>query len=149
MWMAQTMPFKEVMKHDLMPLFKEVCRIFDRWTDGDPRVWDFGEPVQTHSNFEDIVREFDDFDRGSYTFRYSMKTDSTTPSLDMGFEFDLFAFAATMDRIIPLLTVRPELIREEMQERWQAAYEAQQEEWANAEHEPPEYDPDYAADLRR
>jgi hypothetical protein len=38
-----------------------------------------------------------------------------------------------MDRLIPLLTVRPELIREEMQERWEAAYEAQQEEWANAD----------------
>ncbi|MBV8201056.1 MAG: hypothetical protein JOZ15_10585 [Acidobacteria bacterium] len=32
-----------------------------------------------------------------------------------------------------LLVVRAELIREEMQERWEAAYEAHQEKWANVD----------------
>jgi hypothetical protein len=139
----EPMPLKKVMQHDLMPLFKEVTRIFDKWTVGDAQVWDFGEPeLLTQANFEKIIREFDDVDRKSDTFRYSVKTDGTTPSLDMGFQFDLFAFAATMDRIIPLLNVRPELIREEMQERWQAGYEAQQEEWANADYDPDDFDID-------
>lgn len=138
----EPLSLKKVMKHDLLSLFKEVSRILDKWAAGDPQVWDFGEPeLRTRSHFEKIVCEFHDVDRGSDTFRYSVKTDGTTPTLDKGFQFDLFAFAATMDRIIPLLTVRPELIRGEMQERWQAAYEAQQEEWANADLDPPDYDP--------
>jgi len=138
----EPMPLKEVMKHELMPLFKEVSRIFNKWAAGDPEVWNFDEPeLRTQSNLEEIVREFDAFDRGSYTFRYSVKTDGTTPSLDRGFEFDLFKFAATMDRLLPLLIVRPECLRELMQERWKAAYEAQQEEWANADYDPPDYDP--------
>jgi hypothetical protein len=144
----EPMAIGQVMKHDLMPLFREVSKIFDHWTDGDERVWDFNHPeLRTRSNFERIVREFDEVDKGSYTFRYSVKTDGTTPSLAPGFEFDLFAFAETMDCIIPLMLVRPEMIREEMQERWQAAYEAQQEEWANADYDPGDYDPgDYDPD---
>jgi hypothetical protein len=130
----EPMPIGKVMKHDLMPFFNEVSRIFAIWSQGDDRVWDFGEPsLRTRANLEVIVREFDDIDRGSYTFRYSVKKDGATPSLDRGFQFDLFAFSATMDRLLPLLTVRPELIREEMQERWEAAYEARQEAWANAD----------------
>ncbi|HYU35189.1 MAG TPA: hypothetical protein VEW48_23805 [Thermoanaerobaculia bacterium] len=134
---------KELMKHDLKPLFKEVSRIFNTWAAGDPEVWNFDEPeLRTQSDFEQIVREFDAVDPGSYTFRYSVKKDGTTHSLEEGFEFDLFKFAEIMDRILPLLIVRPECLREVMQGRWQAAYEAQQEEWANADYDPGDYDPD-------
>jgi hypothetical protein len=44
------------------------------------------------------------------------------PSLEKGFEFDLFAFAEIMDRIIPALQGVPGWIREEMDGRWEAAY---------------------------
>lgn len=137
----EPMRMKELMRHDLMPLFQEVSRIFTTMTAGD--AWDFGEPeLLTRADFEEIVREFDEIDRGSYTFRYSVKKNGTSPSLDKGFEFDLFAFAAIMDRIVPALAGAPGWIRDEMQERWEAAYEAQQDAWADAEHDPPEYDLD-------
>jgi hypothetical protein len=138
----EPMPIKQVMTHDLMTLFKEVSRVFDKWSGGDPAVWDFDVPeLRTQSDFKGIIREFDEVDRGSYTFRYSVKKDGSTPSLSRGFQFDLFAFAATMDSLLPLLLVRPECLRDLMQDRWQAAYEAQQEEWANADYDPPDYDP--------
>jgi len=135
-------PISRIMTHDLKTLFQEVARVFDKWAAGDPGVWDFDEPkLKTKSDFAKIVHEFQEVDPG-YTFRYSVKKDGSTPSLDEGFEFDLFAFSATMDSIITLLNVRPEMIRDEMQERWRAAYEAQQEEWANADYDPRDYDPD-------
>jgi hypothetical protein len=137
---------RQVMKHDLMPLFEEVDRIFNAIVPGGS-PWDFDMPeLKTRSDFQQIVREFDCYDRGSYTFRYPVKKDGTTASLDRGFEFDLFAFAALMDRILPALEGAPEWIRDLMQGRWEAAYEAQQEAWANADYEPPDYDydpPDY------
>lgn len=138
------MTVKELMNlnHKLKPLFHEVSRIFNKWADGDPEVWNFDEPeLRTQSDFEQIVREFDAVDPGSYTFRYSVQKDGTTHSLEEGFEFDLFKFAEIMDRILPLLIVRPECLRDEMQERWQAAYEARQEAWANFDYDPGGYDP--------
>lgn len=133
---------RQVMRHDLMPLFKEVDRIFNSIVPGGS-PWDFDLPeLRTRSDFQQIIREFDYYDRGSYTFRYPIKKDGATASLDPGFEFDLFAFAAFMDRILPALEGAPEWIREVMQERWEAAYEARQEAWANADHESPDYDYD-------
>lgn len=127
-------PIDRIMTHDLNTLFQEVARVFDKWRAGDPRVWDFDEPkLRTKSDFAKIVHEFQKVDPG-YTFRYSVRKDGSTPSLEAGFEFDLFAFAAIMDSVVTLLNVRPEMIRDEMQERWQSAYEAQQEEWASAEY---------------
>jgi hypothetical protein len=77
----EPMAIGKVMKHDLMPLFNEVSRIYARWSAGDAGVWDFGEPdLRTRGDFEAIVREFDSIDRGSYAFRYSVKTDGETPS---------------------------------------------------------------------
>jgi hypothetical protein len=141
----EPMPLKALMKHDLMPLFEEASRIFERM--GWDNVWELGEPgLRTRASLEKVVREFDYFDRGSYTFRYTMKTDGTTSSLGRGFEFDLFIFAEIMERILARLAYVPTVIREEMQGRWEAADEAQQEAWANADYEPPDYDyepPDY------
>ncbi len=140
----EPMSNKAIMRHELSPLFQEVSRIFNRMTSGDPGIWDFGEPeLRTRSDFEKIVREFDSVDSGSYTFRYSIKTDGNTPSLDGVFEFDLFAFATIMDRILPALAGTPGWIRDEMQERWGAAYEAQKEAWAN-EYDSGDYDGQYS-----
>ena len=140
----EPMPIKDVMRHPLTPLFNEVSRVFEALGSNDDDAWDFKQPeLSTRADFEALVREFDRIDAGSYTFRYSVKTDGSTPSLDKGFEFDLFSFADVMDRIIPALEGAPEWIREEMQGRWEAAYEAQQEAWANGDYDydPPEYDP--------
>jgi hypothetical protein len=132
----------QVMRHDLMPLFEEVDRIFNAMVPGGS-PWDFGQPeLRTRSDLVQIVREFDHYDRGSYTFRYPVRKDGATASLTKGFEFDLFGFADLMDRILPALEGGPEWIREQMQERWEAAYEAQQEAWADADHEAPDYDSD-------
>ena len=141
----EPMPLETLMKHELMPFLKETLRIFKRfgWRD----AWDLGEPgLRTRADLEKVVREFDYIDAGSYTFRYTMKTDGTTPSLDIGFEFDLCTFAEIMEKMLARLKDVPEMIREEMQGRWEAAYEAQLEAWANADYEPPDYDsdpPDY------
>ena len=144
----EPMPLEKIMKHDLTPLFEEMVRVFGVMGADDAGIWDFGvDELKTKKDFAGIVREFDAVDRGSYTFRYSIKTDGKTPSLERGFEFDLFVFAAIMDRILPVLSAAPEWIRESLQERWEAAYEAQQEAWANADdydasdHEPPDYEP--------
>jgi len=136
------MPLKAVMRHELMPLFREVCRIFKAFGAGKNDPWDFGvEGLRTYNDFASIVHEFDQIDAGSYTFRYSIMKDGSTPSLDRGFEFDLFGFAEIMDRILPALSGAPGWIRDSLQDRWEAAYEAQQEAWANADFDPPEYDP--------
>ena len=134
------MPIAKVMKHDLLPLFSEVDRILEAIEpNGEP--WDFDVPgLRTRAQFRQVVSEFDLYDRGSYTFRYTVCKDGTTASLDRGFEFDLFAFAALMDRVVPALIGAPSWIRELMQDRWQAAWEAQVEEWTNADYEPPDFD---------
>jgi hypothetical protein len=130
----EPMPVAKIMKHGLTPLFEEVCRILDAMGVGDEEVFDFDiEGLQTRADFAVIVHEFDEVDRGSYTFRYSIRTDGETPSLEPNFEFDLFVFAAIMDKILPVLAAAPEWIRESLQERWEAAYEAQQEEWRYAD----------------
>src|SRR5579872_1386336 len=110
---------QEIMKHPLSPLFKEVCRIFYTISgDNSANAWDFEvDGLRTEEDFKAIVAEFDLVDRGSYTFRYSIKTDGETPSLERGFEFDLFAFAETLDRIIPALAGAPGWIREHMEFR--------------------------------
>lgn len=137
----EPMPLAKVMKHDLTPLFEEMCRIVDVMGVDDEGVFDLQvEGLQTRKDFAAIVREFDQVDRGSYTFRYSIKTDGETPSLEPGFEFDLFVFAAIMDAILPVLAAVPEWIRASLQDRWTGAYEAQQEAWAYADFDPPEYD---------
>lgn len=144
----EPMPLERVMRHELSPLFDEVSRIFEAI---EPRgsPWDFGVTgLRTKADLREIVSEFDFYDQGSYTFRYTIKKDGTTASLDRHFEFDLFAFAALMDRILPALSGAPGWIRDLMQERWEAAYEAQQEAWASGaydfsdfDYEPPDYEP--------
>lgn len=144
----EPMPLERVMRHDLSPLFEEVSRIFEAMEPGGS-PWDFGiDGLRTEADFRRLVSEFDFYDRGSYAFRYTIKKDGTTASLDRHFEFDLFHFAAFMDRVLPALGGAPGWIRDEMQERWEAAYEAQQEAWASGDYdhadfdyEPPDYDP--------
>jgi len=141
----EPMPLKSVMRHELMPLFKEVCRVWKAFGADRDDPWDYGvEGLRTYRDLESIVREFDEIDAGSYTFRYSIQKDGTTASIESGFEFDLFAFAEIMDKILSALSGAPEWIRERLQDRWQAAYEAQQEAWASGaydyDYDPPEYD---------
>jgi hypothetical protein len=124
------MPIARMMKHELTPLFDEMCRVVTVMEIDDEGLWDFGmDGLRTKKDFSAVVREFDQVDRGSYTFRYSVTTDGKTASLDRGFEFDLFAFAETMDQLLPVLLALPGWIRDRMEERWEAAYEAQQESW--------------------
>jgi len=138
----EPMPIQK-MKHQLTPLFAEVCRIFGKFGGGKDDPWNLKvDGLRTYDDFEAIVREFDEVDSGSYAFRYSMKTDGSTASVDPGFEFDLFAFAETMDTVLLRLTGVPEWIRDVMQDRWEAAYERRQEEWAYAD--PADYEPDYS-----
>lgn len=138
------MSLKDVMSHELVPLFEEVDRILRRLM-SDAEAWDLDEPnLRTRSDFKRIVSEFDAFDKGSYAFRYSVKKDGVTPSLEKYFEFDLFVFSETMDFVLGALAYTPELIRETMQWRWESAYEAQQEEWANAaDYEFSDYEMDF------
>jgi hypothetical protein len=106
-------------EHALRPLFAECCRVFKqafgRKLDD---VWDFGVAgLRTHADLAAIVAEFDEFDAGSYTFRYSITTDGAA-SLSRGFEFDLYELADTMDTVISKMSGMPEWIRDRMQDRW-------------------------------
>jgi hypothetical protein len=120
-------------EHALRPLFAECCRVFKQAFGAElDDVWDFGVAgMRTHADLAAIVAEFDEFDAGSYTFRYSITTDGAA-SLSRGFEFDLYELADTMDTVISKMSGMPEWIRGRMQDRWKAAYEAQQEAWENA-----------------
>jgi len=130
----EPMPMRKLMKHNLMPLFEEASRIFKQM--GAEDVWDLDTPgLRTQDDLAWVVEEFDSFDRGSYTFRYTIKTDGESPSLEDPFEFDLYVFASTMEAVIERLAYIPEIIREEMQERWEAGYEAQREAWASADYD--------------
>lgn len=128
----EPMPIKKVMNHALTPLFEEVCRVWAVFTDDPDEPWKYELPdLNGRGDFEALVREFDEIDRQSDTFRYSIQKDGETASLEeVGFEFDLFAFAECMEFILSKLAGGPEWIREQMQYRWEAAYEAQQEESA-------------------
>jgi hypothetical protein len=119
-------------KHGLTALFAECGRVFrEAFGANLDDVWDFNvSGMRSCADLVAIVAEFDEFDAGSYTFRYSMTTDGSA-SLSPGFEFDLYRFSDTMDTIISKMSGMPEWIRDRMQDRWQAAYEAQQDAWAN------------------
>jgi len=49
--------------------------------------------------FEDLLKEFDELDRGSYTFRYSVNKDGTA-NIEENFAFSVPNFAGIMDRIL-------------------------------------------------
>lgn len=135
------MPVQQLTKHDLPPLVREISRIFEAMVPGGSH-WDLGLPeLRTLSDFKNLVRELDHYDKASFAFRYSVGKDGETASLPKNFEFDLFAFSALMDHVVRNLAGAPDWIRESMQERWAAAYEAQQEAWANADFDAPEFDP--------
>ena len=51
------------------------------------------------ASFEEIVKEFDALDRGSYTFRYTVKKDGTA-SIAEHFAFSISDFATIMERIL-------------------------------------------------
>jgi hypothetical protein len=140
----EPMATEKIMRHPLSPLFEEVTRIFFSISgDNAADAWDFKEPgLRTEDDFKAIVAEFDLVDRGSYTFRYSVKTDGKTPSLERGFEFDLFAFAEKMDRIIPALAGAPEWIRENLEWRAEMRYEARAAAAENADGDDYEYSGD-------
>jgi hypothetical protein len=121
-------PFKRTTTHTLTPLFKEALRILGRLPSDISEDSDLKEP-RVRTEAEAIVREFDFFDRGSHTFRYPTRKDGSRP-LERNFEFDLFAFAATMEGIISTLFDLPELIRRTIRERWEDAYEDQEDPWA-------------------
>jgi hypothetical protein len=137
----EPMALQKIMTHTLTPLFEEVIRILELWKPGytkaplppelPPELFrgdDSGRDrkyagLPAWPGFEAIVHEFDEFDKNADTFRFSVKKDGTTSSLPKGgFDFDLFGFAAIMDRIIESLIHVPVYLREEMQERAKAAY---------------------------
>ena len=49
--------------------------------------------------FEEVLKEFDELDKGSYTFRYTVKKDGTANIAEQ-FAFSIPEFAGIMDRIL-------------------------------------------------
>jgi hypothetical protein len=49
--------------------------------------------------FEDVLKEFDELDKGSYTFRYTVNKDGTA-NIDENFAFSVPNFVAIMDKIL-------------------------------------------------
>jgi hypothetical protein len=49
--------------------------------------------------FEDVLKEFDELDKGSYTFRYTVNKDGTA-NIEKNFAFSIPNFVAIMDRVL-------------------------------------------------
>jgi hypothetical protein len=81
--------------HSLTTHLLIVKRIFTEagWEEDYPHMG-LDEPL-----FEDVLKEFDELDKGSYTFRYTVKKDGTA-SIEKDFAFSVPNFVAIMDRIL-------------------------------------------------
>jgi hypothetical protein len=81
---------------DNLPVVKEIFAEVG-WGDDYPHMG------LEDASFEAIVKEFDELDRGSYTFRYTVKKDGTA-SIEEHFAFSISDFAAIMERILSNLS---------------------------------------------
>jgi hypothetical protein len=109
--------------------------------------YDFGvDGFRTIKDFRCLLSDLDHLE-----VRYPMDKHRKPAMGDRWVRFNLFEFAAVMDRILDVLRWYPSGISEEVDARCEMAYEAQQEAWANADHDydppdPPDYEPDYYGD---
>jgi len=81
--------------HSLTKHLPVVKRIFAEagWEEDYP-LMGLEDPV-----FEDVLKEFDELDKGSYTFRYTVNKDGTA-NIEENFAFSVPNFVAIMDRIL-------------------------------------------------
>lgn len=98
--------------------------------------FDFGiDGFRTRDDFRSMLTALDQIE-----VRYPIDTSRKPAMGDRWLRFNVFEFAEKMDAILDILRWYPSVISEMVDARQEAAYEAQQEAWANADFEPPDYD---------
>ena len=122
--------------HSLVKLLPDVRRIFAECG------WDkkFGSgAVATFDDFAAIVEELDKADPKSFSFRYPVKTDLITGTLDDHFTFNVRQFALTMDEVLNALYDACYSLPDIANDQAEAAHEA----WCEAmqDGEPPDCEP--------
>jgi hypothetical protein len=86
--------------HVLSNLIPEIGRVFGEAGWGN---WDMGiDPFRSRKAFEDIIAEFDRYDKKSFAFRYPMGRKQTA-SLPRNFSFGMANFIAVMDPFLEAL----------------------------------------------
>jgi hypothetical protein len=101
----------------LLPAVRAIFRAMD-WD------WD-ATPIGTHAEFENVVRQVDTIDPGSYAFRYPMST-SGEAHLPIHFVLNVPNFSETMDVVLRYLEGAGDLLEETFQTEAEAKYEVEQ-----------------------
>lgn len=118
----ESMPITKVFaSHRLSDFIPTVCAIFRTvgWN------WDLEvDWCRTEADFVGFIREIEEVDPGSFTFRYPTKAGSETGSLPSHFSFNLSEFVERMDSILQSLEGAEIGIKEITQEEFRQAYEA-------------------------
>lgn len=118
-----TVPHKNIFtEHRLVVLLKSVKLILkfqkslDNWGDSD-----FG----SFREVEKVIQELEEFDPGSYSFRYPITTRGHN-ALPHHFLFNVIAFGETFDRLLRILDGVATMVYEDFQLQAEAHYELQQ-----------------------
>jgi hypothetical protein len=109
-------------RHTLHPFFPLLKRTFDAigWT------WDLDiEGLQSFEEVEELLRDFDTVDVGSYTFRYPVDTRGN-PSVPHHFMVHMPTFCKRMDALLESLEAAVMGLEVTEQEMLEAAYYAQE-----------------------
>jgi hypothetical protein len=121
--------------HSLTGLLPDVRRIFGECG------WDrrFGtKTVVTFDDFEAIVKELEEVDQFSFSFRYPVNK-NLSAALDDHFTFSLRQFTQTMDEVISTLYDACYVLPNIADQQAEAACEASRD--AMQDNEPPDYEP--------
>ena len=89
-------------------------------------------------DLRNVIREFQEIDPGSYSFRYPVDTQGKA-SLEENFRFNVFEFASILDDLFPTLRYVAIAAPEEYQNQVRALGEAQDYAIQNGDY-PPEFD---------
>jgi hypothetical protein len=107
-------------RHTLQPFFPLLKRTFDAvgWT------WDLDiEGLRTFDEVEELLRDFDTVDVGSYTFRYPVDTRGN-PSVPHHFMVHMPTFCKRMDTLLESLEAAVMGLEVTEREKLEAAYHA-------------------------
>lgn len=109
-------------EHRLRVLLKSVQPIvrFQGWLDG------WGDPhFNSFRDAEKLIGELDEFDPGSYSFRYPVDTTGNKAALPHHFLFNVPAFGEKFDHLLASLDYMSTMVYEDFQSQAEAAWELQ------------------------
>lgn len=119
-------------KHNFLDLWPDLVRVFKSL-----RIsFDFGLPdFRTKKDFFGLLKELDEIDPNSTVSRYPVDKEGQPSMGGKWVRFNVFEFAQRLDRLIEVIREYPSYIKEEVDQRCEWAYEAQQEAWRNGDYE--------------